>query len=41
MIKSNYLKFLTAILTKHYIGDKLQVTDHKCYTYKMQVPPSK
>jgi hypothetical protein len=39
--KSNYLKFLTAVLTKHHIGDKLQVTDCRHYTCKMQVPPSK
>jgi hypothetical protein len=39
--KSNYLKFLTAVLTKHHIGDKLQVKDRRCYTCKMQVPPSK
>jgi len=39
--KANYLEFLTAILTKHYISNKLQVTDRRRYTCKMQVPPSK
>ena len=38
--KSNYLEFLTTILTKHH-SNKFQVTDHRCYTCKMQVPPSK
>ena len=39
--KSNYLDFLTTILTKHHISNKLQVTDHRHYACKMQVPPSK
>ena len=39
--KSNYLAFLTTFLTKHYINNKLQVTDRRRYTCKMQVPPSK
>ena len=39
--KSNYLEFLTTVLTKHHIGNKLQVTDRRCYIYKMQVPSSK
>jgi hypothetical protein len=39
--KSNYLKFLIVVLTKHHIGDKLQVTDRRHYTCKMQVPPLK
>jgi len=38
--KSNYLEFLTTVLTKHHIGNKLQVTDYWCYTCKIQVPPS-
>ena len=38
--KSNYLEFLAAFLTKHHIGNKLQVTDRRRYTCKMQVPPS-
>jgi hypothetical protein len=38
--RSNYLEFLTAVLTKHHIGNKLQVTDRRRYTCKMQVPPS-
>lgn len=38
--RSNYLKFLTTVLIKHYIRNKLQVTDCRCYTCKMQVPPS-
>jgi hypothetical protein len=38
--KSNYLEFLSTILTKHHIGNKLQVTDRRRYTCKMQVPPS-
>ena len=33
--RSNYLDFLTTVLTKHHIGNKLQVTDHRHYTYKM------
>ena len=37
--KSNYLDFLTTFLTKHHIGNKLQVTDRRRYTCKMQVPP--
>ena len=39
--KANYLEFLTTFLTKHYIGNKLQVTDRRRYTCKIQVPPSK
>jgi hypothetical protein len=39
--KSNYIEFLTTYLMKHHIGGKLQVTDHKHYTCKMQVPPLK
>ena len=39
--KTNYLEFLTTFLTKHHIGNKLQVTDRRRYTCKMQVPPSK
>ena len=39
--KSNYVEFLSTILTKHHIGNKLQVTDRGRYTCKMQVPPSK
>ena len=38
--KSNYLEFLTTLLTKHHINNKLQVTDRRRYTCKMQVPPS-
>ena len=38
--KSNYLDFLTTFLTKHHIGNKLQVTDRRHYTCKMQVSPS-
>jgi len=38
--KSNYLEFLTTVLTKHHIGNKLQVTDCQHYTCKMQVSPS-
>ena len=38
--KTNYLEFLTTILTKHHIGNRLQVTDRRRYTCKMQVPPS-
>ena len=38
--KSNYLGFLTTVLTKHHIGNRLQVTDRRRYTCKMQVPPS-
>ena len=39
MMKSNYLNFLAAFLEKHHVN-KLQVTDRRCYTLKMQVPPS-
>ena len=39
--KTNYLELLTTILTKHHIANKLQVTDRRRYTCKMQVPPSK
>jgi hypothetical protein len=39
--KSNYLAFLMTFLTKHHINNKLQVTDRRRYTCKMQVPPSK
>ncbi len=39
--KANYLELLTALLTKHHIGNRLQVTDRRRYTCKMQVPPSK
>src|SRR5260370_40433089 len=38
--KSNYLEFLTTILTKHH-SNKFQVMDHRCYTCKIQVLPSK
>lgn len=38
--KSNYIEFLTTILTKHHIGNKIQVTERRRYTCKMQVPPS-
>jgi hypothetical protein len=38
--KPNYLNLLTTILTKHHVGHKLQVTDRRRYTCKMQVPPS-
>jgi ribosomal protein S7 len=38
--KSNYLEFLTTVLTKHHIGNKLEVTHRRRYTCKMQVPPS-
>jgi len=38
--KSNYVEFLTTVLTKHHISNKLQVTDRTRYTCKMQVPPS-
>lgn len=37
--KVNYLKFLTTILTKHHINNKIQVTDCRCYSCKMQVSP--
>ena len=40
LTKSNYLDFLTTILTKHHVGNKLQVTDRRRYICKMQVPPS-
>jgi hypothetical protein len=33
--KPNYLKFLTAFLTKHHIGNKLCVTESKHYTCKI------
>ena len=39
--KTNYLEFLTTILAKHHAGNRLQVTDRRRYTCKMQVPPSK
>ena len=39
--KANYLELLTALLTKHHIGNRLQVMDRRRYTCKMQVPPSK
>jgi ribosomal protein S7 len=39
--KSNYLEFLTTILSKHHISNKLEVTDRRRYTCKMQVPPAK
>jgi hypothetical protein len=38
--KANYLEFLTTVLTKHHIGNKIQVTERRRYTCKMQVPPS-
>src|SRR5258707_13760975 len=38
--KSNYLKFLTTILTKHH-SNKFQVPNHRHYTCNMQVLPSK
>jgi hypothetical protein len=38
--KANYIEFLTTVLTKHHIGNKFQVTEHRRYTCKMQVPPS-
>jgi hypothetical protein len=38
--KSNYLELLSTILTKHHIGNRLQITDRRRYTFKMQVPPS-
>jgi hypothetical protein len=38
--KPNYLEFLTTILMNHHIGNRLQVTDRRRYTCKMQVPPS-
>ena len=37
--KLNYLNFLAAFLKKHHVN-KLQVTDCRHYTLKMQVPPS-
>ena len=39
--KSNYIELLNTILTKHHIGNKLQVTEHRHYSCKMQVPPAK
>ena len=39
MTKSNYLNFLAMFFEKHHVN-KLQVTDRKRYTLKMQVPPS-
>lgn len=38
--RPNYLKFLITILAKHHIS-KLQMTDHRHYSCKMQVLPSK
>ena len=37
--KSNYLNFLAVFLEKHHVN-KLQVTDRRHYTLKMQVSPS-
>jgi hypothetical protein len=41
MTKANYLNFLTTVLTKHCMGHKLRVTDHRHYICKMQVLPLK
>jgi len=39
--KANYLQFLTTFFTKHHISNKLQMTDRKHFTCKMQILPSK
>ena len=39
VMKLNYLNFLAVFLEKHHVN-KLQVTDCRCYTLKMQVPSS-
>ena len=39
--KGNYVQLLKKILEKHYIADKLDVSEKRVYACKIHVPPAK